>query len=116
MDEMLTIAECAALMRCSETTIRERIHDRTRADAIPDDLIDRSPRCIRINRAAFPMAAPTPIRPAALPYGGRDDVDDRVARLVAKIRELQTENLQLATENLNLKAELDLLRIEREVA
>jgi hypothetical protein len=117
MSELLTVAEAAALVRCAESTIRERINDRTRADAIPLHLIDRGPRVIRIHRAAFPLPAPTPIRPADLPYGGRQDaVDERVTTLVAKIRELQAAHLEVVTQNIRLQQELDLLRIERGVA
>ena len=55
----------------------------------------------------------TPIRPADLTQGGRDDGDERIARLLEAIKRLRIENLELATDNLKLRAQLDDLLDER---
>ena len=116
MNETLTVLEVARILRCHPNTIYARVNDRSRRDAFPIDAIDKSQHGIRIHASVLPRpVGPTPIRPADLPYG-REDSEDRVARLVAKIRELQVQNLELSTALLKAEQELDLLRIERRIA
>ena len=114
----LSVDEVAAALGVHPNTVRARVNDRSRSDAFPLEAIDKGIGRIRIHESVLPRAVtqPTPIRPVDLPYGGRDSVDDRVATLLAKIRELQTLHLEVVTENLKLRQELDLLRIERGAA
>ena len=113
--DLLTVDELAAILRVHPNTIYARINDRSRSDAIALEAIDKGKGRIRIHKSVLPQEVkqPTPIRPVALPYGGRDSVDDRVATLLAKIRELQVENLNLSTELIKTRNENELLRLER---
>jgi hypothetical protein len=47
--EWLRPWEVAAAFRCHESTVRERVNDRSRADAFPAHLIDRNGHGIRIH-------------------------------------------------------------------
>ena len=115
MDDTLSVLEVAAALRVHPNTVYARVNDRSRRDAFPLEAIDKGLGRIRIHKSVLPQEVrqPTPIRPVDLPYGGRDSVDDRVATLLARIRELQVENLTLSTELIKTRNENELLRLER---
>jgi hypothetical protein len=53
--EWLTVAEVAEVQRCHPDTVRERIRNRSRRDAIPDHLVAGAGHALRIHRSiAFP--------------------------------------------------------------
>ena len=107
--EWLTVPEFAAIKRLHPSTIRERI----KQGAYPAHLVDAAPgRWPRIH-ASLAQPEPTPIRPADLTHGGREDGDERIARLLEAIKRLRIENLELATDNLKLRAQLAEMLDER---
>jgi BioD-like phosphotransacetylase family protein len=80
--EWLYISEVAIILRVSPSTIRERIRDRSRADAIPETLINGEGHALRIHRSvAFPLmsnaSAPN------LSESDKDDIAERVMRMFA---------------------------------
>jgi excisionase family DNA binding protein len=53
--EWMTVSEVAEVLRCHPDTVRERIRDRSRRDAIPAELVSGSGHALRVHRSvAFP--------------------------------------------------------------
>lgn len=100
--QWLTTKQVADALQYSEQLIRTRCRDRSRSDAIPANLLDKSGKGYRIHPAFLHRDLPATSNVTPL----RTGVQTRIDRLVAALTALREENITLATENITLRAQL----------
>jgi excisionase family DNA binding protein len=89
-NEWMTVAEVAEVLRCHPDTVRERIRDHSRRDAIPAELVSGSGHALRVHRSvAFP-------REQVVAVISDEQVDRALARMLARLAEFAAERRQVA--------------------
>jgi hypothetical protein len=77
--EWLTAAQVAEVIGCHPNTVKERIRDRSRRDAIPAELVCGEGHALRIHRSvAFP-------RQRVVAVISDEQVDRALARMLARL-------------------------------